>query len=105
MSNIDNLKFSIRPFNDNTTTVRVQNMNDSADLTIGLFAGKMSPILTTYYARTVTFDSITEMSLGGNMPYHKFVQDKWNWHKVIDLSGENQIFNKEFKENITLRPL
>ena len=39
------------------------------------------------------------------MPYNKFVQDKWNWHKVIDLSGENQIFNKEFKENITLRPL
>ena len=65
----------------------MHNLNDSADLTIGLFAGKTSPILTTYYARTVTFDSIEETSLGGNMPYSKFINDKYNWHQVIDLSG------------------
>ena len=33
------------------------------------------------------------------------MQEKWNWQTVVDLSGENEIFNKEFKENITLRPL
>lgn len=53
---------------------------------MGLFADKVSPLLTTYYARTVTFDSLLESSLGGNMPYSKFISDKWNWNKVVNLS-------------------
>ena len=39
------------------------------------------------------------------MPYSKFVNDKWNWNSVINLTEENSIFNKVFSENITLRPL
>ena len=58
VSNIDNIKFSVRPFNDSRTIVRVHNLNDSSSITIGLFADKVSPLLTTYYARTVAFSSI-----------------------------------------------
>lgn len=94
ISNLDSLKFSIRPFNDSTTILRVHNLNDSDTVTVGLYAGKISPILTTYYARTVTFDNISEASLGGNMPYGKFISDKWNWNEVIDLQEDNSIFNK-----------
>lgn len=39
------------------------------------------------------------------MPYSKFVNDKWNWNTVINLTEQNSIFNKVFSENITLRPL
>jgi len=63
----------------------VQNLNDSSSATVGLFAGQISPFLTTYYARSVTFANITEAALGGNMPYSKFIADKWNWKKVINL--------------------
>ncbi len=94
VSNIDDLKFTIRPFNDSTTIVRVHNLNDSAEMTIGLYADKVSPILTTYYARTVMFEEIKEASLGANMDYSKFLNDKWNWKNVVDLSRENDIFNK-----------
>jgi hypothetical protein len=48
---------------------------------------------------------VSELSLGGNMAYGDFLNRKWNWNGVIDLSAENDIFNKAFKENITLRPL
>jgi hypothetical protein len=66
-SNIDNLKFSIRPFNDSTTILRIQNMHDEQEIKVGLYANKTSPLLTTFYGRAVTFGSITEQSLGGNM--------------------------------------
>lgn len=56
---MDNVKFMIRPFNDSTTVLRVHNLHDSDTLSVGLFADKVSPLLTTYYARTVTFDEIT----------------------------------------------
>lgn len=85
ISNIDDIKFSLRPFNDNTTVLRIQNLNDSSSTTVGLFANQVSPFLTTYYARTVTFSNITEASLGGNMPYSKFITEKWNWKKVVNL--------------------
>lgn len=39
------------------------------------------------------------------MDYAKFINSKWNWKKVVDLSEENKIFNKIFRENITLSPL
>ena len=45
------------------------------------------------------------MSLGGNKKYEEFLKDKWNWNLVVNLSNENQIFSKEFGEQITLRPL
>ena len=80
-------------------------MDDKEEIKVGLYAGKVSPVLTTYYARTVQFDAIEEAALGGNMGYGKFVSDKWNWNQVINLEEENSIFDKHFKENITLRPL
>ena len=72
---------------------------------MGLFAGNNSPLLTTFYGRTVSFESITEQALGGNMDYAQFISSKWNWHKVVDLTQDNRIFNKIFRENITLAPL
>lgn len=33
------------------------------------------------------------------------MEDKWNWNKIIDLSVENNILDKSFSENITMRPL
>jgi hypothetical protein len=104
-SNIENLKFSIRPFNDSTTLLRLHNMHDQQEIKVGLFANKTSPMLTTFYARTVTFSSVSEQSLGGNMDYAQFVSSKWNWKSVVDLGEENRIFNKVFRENITLAPL
>jgi Cft2 family RNA processing exonuclease len=67
VSNINGLKFTVRPFNDSTTVVRVHNMDDKAELTVGLYANDSSPLLTTFYGRTVSFSKITENSLGGNM--------------------------------------
>jgi len=58
ISNLDNLKFTIRPFNDSTTIVRIHNLHDTETSTIGLFAGKFSPLLTTYYARPVSFEDV-----------------------------------------------
>jgi hypothetical protein len=72
---------------------------------VGVFANKTSPILNTFYGRTTTFTSITEQSLGGNMDYSQFLNSKWNWQSVTDLTEENHIFNKIFRENITLAPL
>jgi hypothetical protein len=91
------LKFTIRPFNDSTVVLRIQNMDDFEEITVGLFAGKHSPLLTTFYGRTVSFESITEQSLGGNMNYSQFVNNKWNWKEVVDLKEENKIFNKIFR--------
>lgn len=83
----------------------MHNLHDEKEISVGLFAGKHSPILTTFYGRTVSFESITEQSLGANMDYAQFINSKWNWHKVIDLTQDNKIFNKIFRENITLAPL
>jgi hypothetical protein len=80
-------------------------MHDEQEIKVGLFANKTSPLLTTFYARTATFASITEQSLGGNMEYSQFVNAKWNWKNVIDLNEENHIFKKIFRENITMAPL
>lgn len=80
-------------------------MHDEQEIKVGLFANKTSPLLTTFYGRTATFASITEQSLGGNMEYSQFVNAKWNWKNVIDLTEENHIFNKIFRENITMAPL
>lgn len=85
-SNIENLKFSLRPFNDSTTILRLHNMHDEQEIKVGLFANKTSPLLTTFYGRTASFESITEQSLGGNMEYSQFVNAKWNWKNVIDLT-------------------
>jgi hypothetical protein len=85
--------------------LRVQNLDDAEDLTVGLFAGKHSPLLTSFYGRTASFESITEQALGGNMNYSQFVNNKWNWKEVVDLKEENRIFNKVFRENMTLAPL
>lgn len=80
-------------------------MHDEESIKVGVFANKTSPLLTTYYGRTVTFNSITEQALGGNMDYSQFINSKWNWKSVTDLTEENRIFNKIFRENITLAPL
>lgn len=72
---------------------------------VGLFADRHSPLLTTFYGRTASFASLTEQALGGNMEYGQFINSKWNWQKVMDLSEENKIFSKVFRENITLAPL
>jgi hypothetical protein len=97
ISNIENLKFSIRPFNDSTTILRVHNLHDKENMTIGLFADNSSPLLKTFYGRTLTFSKISERSLGGNMEYSDFINSKWNWNNVIDLSEDNRIFNKIFR--------
>ena len=39
------------------------------------------------------------------MNYSQFVNNKWNWKSVVDLKEENKIFNKVFRENMTLAPL
>lgn len=39
------------------------------------------------------------------MDYAQFISSKWNWHKVVDLTQDNKIFNKIFRENITMAPL
>ena len=39
------------------------------------------------------------------MDYDKFLKDKWNWESVLNLTQENEIFQKVFSENIVLRPL
>lgn len=74
-------------------------------MTVGLFADKHSPLLTTFYGRTVTFKEIEEMALGGNMKYSEFLGEKWNWRRIVNLEKENAVFNKKFRENITLSPL
>lgn len=43
------------------------------------------------------------MSLGANMDYETFLRRKWK--TKFDLSEENKIFEKVFKETIELRPL
>jgi hypothetical protein len=105
VSGIDNVKMLIKPWNDTTVTLRIHNLNDQLTRTVGLFSGKISPILTTYYGNQIKFKSLEESSLGGNMNYQKFLNNKWNWKEVVDLSAENSIFDKIFRENITLRPL
>jgi hypothetical protein len=80
-------------------------MHDEVEMTVGLYADHHSPLLTTFYGRSVSFTSISEQSLGANMDYCQFIDSKWNWHRVIDLTKENKIFNKIFRENITLDPL
>jgi hypothetical protein len=85
--------------------VRVHNLHDEQEVKVGLFANKTSPLLTAFYGRVASFSSISEQSLGGNMEYSQFLNAKWNWKNVIDLTEENRIFNKIFRENITLAPL
>ena len=80
-------------------------MNDELDINVGLFASQHSQLLTTFYGRTVSFSSVEELSLGANMKYSEFINAKWNWDKVVNLTKENKIFNKIFRENITLLPL
>ena len=43
--------------------------------------------------------------MGGNIEYSQFLKEKWNWDQVVDLKQENNIFNKNFAERITMRPL
>ena len=105
IGNIENIKFTVRPFNDSTTVLRVYNMHDEEDVTVGLYAERRSPLLTTYYGRTVGFNKIEETSMGANMNYGQFLNNKWNWKSVVDLGKENHIFNKVMRENITLSPL
>lgn len=57
-TNINNIKFNFRPFNDSTTIVRIQNLHDQQEITVGLFADKYSPLLTTFYGRTTIFKEI-----------------------------------------------
>ena len=38
--------------------VRIQNLHDEEEITVGLFADKYSPLLTTFYGRTTTFKEI-----------------------------------------------
>lgn len=59
----------IKPWNDTSVLVRVHNLDDDKNRTINLFANNISPLLTTFYGNTIKFDTIQEMSLGGNMKY------------------------------------
>ena len=45
----------IKPWNDSTVTVRVHNLDDQKFKTVGIFANKTSPLLTTYYGNLVAF--------------------------------------------------
>ena len=45
------------------------------------------------------------MALGGNIKYKEFIDTKWNWNSVVNLTDENQIFNKVLSGTISLRPL
>lgn len=69
LSGSQSTKFWVRPWNDSSVTLRIQNNNDENSTRVGLFAGKVSPYLTTFFGNVMEFDSIEEMSLGGNMKY------------------------------------
>jgi hypothetical protein len=49
--------------------MRIQNIYDDVSVRVGLFVGKMIPILTTYLGNGVNVSEIKEMALGGNMKY------------------------------------
>jgi hypothetical protein len=95
----------IKPINDSTVVVRVHNLNDKEAKEVKLFAGDISPLLTAFYGSLAKITKVEERSLGNNMNYQEFIESKWNWETVVDLKKENNIFNKEFAETITLRPL
>ena len=58
VSGFDHVKLLIKPWNDTTTTVRIQNLHDSQTQTVGLFSGNTSPILTTFYGNDVEFNTL-----------------------------------------------
>lgn len=99
------MKLFVKPWNDSTVLMRVHNLHDEANQTVNLFSDKISPLLTTFYGNMIKFETIEEMSLGGNMKYEEFLKKKWNWDKEVKLREQNEIFNKEFGEKINLRPL
>lgn len=83
LSQIDNLKFNVRAWNDSSMLLRVHNLHDKANVSFTLFAGKTSTFLTSFYGRELMFDSIYEVNLLGNMRYETFLDNKWNWNKVM----------------------
>ena len=107
LTGLENIKFTVKPWNDSTTLVRLHNLHDSKQNSALLFSvdDKSSPFLTAYYGNMVHYEEIEETSMGGNMAYSEFIAKKWNWNEVVDLQQENQIFNKQFSERLTLRPL
>lgn len=94
---INDVKFQVRPYNDSSVLLRVFSMREDANTSVELFsADKVCTFLTAYYGNQVKFSEAYETSLGGNMKYEQFVAGKWNWHQVVNLTRENQIFDKEF---------
>ena len=58
LTNIEEIKLLIKPWNDSTVLVRVHNLNDKDNQTVNLFASDVSPLLTTFYGNTIRFSSI-----------------------------------------------
>ena len=52
-------------------TLRIQNIYDDVPVKVGLFVDSLSlsPYLSTYYGNGVYFQSLEELSLGGNIKY------------------------------------
>ena len=50
-------------------TLRIQNIYDDVPVEVGLFVDSLSPYLSTYYGNGVYFQSLEELSLGGNIKY------------------------------------
>ena len=58
LTNIEEVKLLIKPWNDSTVLLRVHNLNDKENKTVTLFASDVSPLLTTFYGNTIRFSSI-----------------------------------------------
>lgn len=111
LSNLDKIKFNVKPWNDSTLLLRLHNLHDENTEKVTLFGNGVadksvvSVFLTSYFGRELVGDNIQEMSLAGNMKYSAFIDNKWNLNNFINLTKEYEIFTKTFAENITLRPL
>lgn len=70
-------------------------MRDEENVTIELFSSDgICTFLTAYYGNSIKFESIHETNIAGNVEYKEFVDKKWNWESVVNLTKENEIFNK-----------
>jgi hypothetical protein len=58
VSGIENVKMTLKAWNDSTVLVRVQNLRDEEERKFQLFAGNVSPLLTTFYGNTIQFDQV-----------------------------------------------
>ena len=67
---LNKIKFMVKPWNDTSVTLRVQNLHETLNQPVSLYTSdNISPLLTAFYGNVVEFDEINEMALGGNIKY------------------------------------